>query len=117
MTGSSEEERKESGFRAWKKRTSDSIHNAIDDKKETIVAQSTIRMRNDKRVLQAWREYSHAHQDSEIDYDNPCVHIEWVCCDLDMLMLATSDGEKFLQQTDCDRETFMKYYDQSAAKP
>lgn len=115
--GSTEEERKESGFKAWKERMSGRVHEALDGKKDMIHMQTAARMRGDKRILGAWMEYSGVTDVADIDYANPCVHIEWTCCELDLLMLATSDGERFLQETDCDRETFMRYYDQSAEKP
>jgi|GEM_PF-3919760 len=117
VLGTTEDERKEKGFGAWKERMSASIHASIDLKKDQIAAQTAIRLRSDKRILQRWMDYCGVSDPSEIDYSDPCVHIEWVCCETDMLMLATEDGEKFLAMTGCDRDVFMKYFDQSAAKP
>lgn len=101
----------------WKDKVSEKVTYSLDGKKDMIRAQTILRMRSDKRVLERWMEYSGVEDPSQIDYENPCVHIEWVCCDVDLLMLAAEDGAAFLNETDCDHETFMRYYDQSAEKP
>ncbi len=89
----------------------------IDGVSDDVIAQTAVRLRSDPRYLARWREYSGAEDDDHIDYANPCVEIEFMACDPSLLGLAARDGERFLAETGCDRETFMRYYDQSAEAP
>lgn len=107
------EERKDGALSRMKARISDSF----EGKKSQIHAMTAARMRSDKRVLERWMQYSGVEDPSEIDYENPCVRIEYVCCEMDLLMMAIEDGQRFLDETGCDDETFMRYYDQSAEAP
>ena len=113
-TGSSEDVRREKGFRAWKERTKESISSAMDSQKGMIAYQAAAKMRSDPEILARWKGYCGSE---EIDYEDPCVNIEYICCDIDRLALAVEDGERFLEETGCDREVFMAYYDQSAEEP
>lgn len=116
-TGESEDVRREKGFKAWKERTRESITSAIDGQKGVIAYQAAAKMRSDPKILARWREYTGAEDDASIDYEHPCVKIEWICCDIDRLTLAVEDGQRFLDETGCDWETFMAYYDQSSPEP
>lgn len=112
-----EDERRSSAFlhplATFKGYVSDKIDGISDD----VIAQTAIRLRSDPRYLARWREYSGAEDDQHIDYGNPCVEIEYMACDPSLLGLAARDGERFLAETGCDRETFYAYYDQSAEDP
>lgn len=116
-TGSSEDERRERGFRAWKERAKESIGSAMDAQKGMIAYQAAARMRSDPEILARWRGYCGAEDDPSIDYEHPCVKIEYICCDIDRLTLAVEDGGRFVEETGCDRDTFFAYYDQSASEP
>ena len=98
-------------------RLREAVKDRMDNLSDDIVAQVAVRLRSDPRYLARWREYSGAEDDQHIDYGNPCVEIEFMACDPSLLGLAARDGERFLEETGCDRETFMRYYDQSAENP
>lgn len=93
------------------------VSDRMDGIADDVIAQVAVRLRSDPRYLARWREYSGAEDDQHIDYENPCVEIEYMACDPSLLGLAARDGERFVEETGCDRETFMRYYDQSAESP
>lgn len=93
------------------------VSDKMDGVSDDIIAQVAVRLRSDPRYLARWREYSGAEDDQHIDYGNPCVEIEFMACDPSLLGLAARDGERFIEETGCDRETFMRYYDQSCPNP
>lgn len=101
------------GFREFRK----AVRDEIDGKADDIRAQAAARVRSDPRILESWMGYCGADCVAGIDYANPCVEIEWWAADPSLHMLAAMDGEAFLERTGCDRETFMRYYDQSAFMP
>lgn len=85
--------------------------------RDDVLTKAALRLRSDPRMLERWRSYTGAETDQDIDYDDPCVQIEFICCDPSMLMLAAGDGPKFMARTGCDPEVFLRYYDQSAESP
>ena len=93
------------------------VSDKMDGISDDIIAQVAVRLRSDPRYLARWREYSGAEDDQHIDYANPCVEIEYMACDPSLLGLAARDGERFIEETGCDRETFYSYYDQSCPNP
>ena len=93
------------------------IRGEIEPMADEIVTRTALRMRSDPRILARWMGYTGADEPSGIDYANPCVMIEFFACDPQMLTLAATDGESFVRETGCDRETFFAYYDQSSERP
>lgn len=98
---------------ALKAHASESIGRIADD----VDAKVIMRMASDPRIQARWMSYCGADEPSGIDYSNPCVRIELAACSPSLLSLAARDGEAFIERTACDRETFMRYYDQSAEAP
>lgn len=84
---------------------------------DDVQMQTAMRLRSDKRMLARWMEYSGTDDPELIDYNDPCVQIEYLACDPHLHNLAGRDGAAFVEQTGCDRETFMRYYDQTAEQP
>lgn len=118
--GKGEDERKAGGLKARLRPVSalkELVGERIDGVADDVIAQTAVRLRSDPRYLARWREYTGAEDDDHIDYSDPCVEIEFMACDPSLLGLAARDGERFLAETGCDRETFMRYYDQSAESP
>lgn len=119
--GKGEDERREEAVTARLKNPLSALKGYVTEKmdgiSDDVIAQTAVRLRSDPRYLARWREYSGAEDDEGIDYSHPCVEIEFMACDPSLLSLAARDGERFLAETGCDRETFMRYYDQSAESP
>lgn len=66
-------------------------------------------IRTDPRILRRWMGYTGAERPEDIDYSNPCVQIEFLACDPAVLAIA-EDAERFIEETGCDRETFLRHY-------
>lgn len=95
----------------------DAVRGEVDGIADDARAQTAMRLRSDPRILERWMGYTGADTEDAIDYADPCVMIEFIACDPSMLNLAAEDGEQFVRETGCDRDVFMRYYDQSADKP
>lgn len=89
-----------------KKKTLDSLDAAT---VERIRDQTMLRLRSDPRILARWMGYCGVEKAEDVDYDNPCVFIEWCACDPSILEL-TDDPDAFVEATGCDRETFLRYF-------
>lgn len=96
-----------------KRRASEQFEGIADD----VRMQTAMRMRSDPRILERWMAFTGAEDPDGIDYDDPCVQIEYLACDPTLHNLAGRDGKAFVERTGCDEATFMRYYDQSAEKP
>ncbi len=95
----------------------DAVRGEVEGIADDARDQTAMRLRSDPRILDRWMGYTGAVTAGAIDYSDPCVMIEFIACDPSMLNLAATDGEAFVEETGCDREVFMAYYDQSAEKP
>lgn len=84
-------------------------HKLEDGLDEKVVSQAAMKLRTDPRFVSRWMEYTGAERYEDIDWANPCVYIEWMACDIKILNLC-DDAEAFIEETGCDRETFMRYY-------
>lgn len=89
-----------------KKKVMDSLDEAT---VERIRDQTMLRLRSDPRILVRWMGYCGVDKAEDIDYDDPCVYIEWHACDPSILELS-DDPDAFVEATGCDRETFLRHF-------
>lgn len=89
-----------------KKKVMDSLDEAT---VERIRDQTMLRLRSDPRILARWMGYCGVDKAEDIDYDDPCVYIEWRACDPSILEMS-DDPEAFVEATGCDRETFLRHF-------
>jgi len=89
-----------------KKKTLDSLDAAT---VERIRDQTMLRLRSDPRILARWMGYCGVEKAEDVDYDNPCVFIEWCACDPSILELS-DDPDAFVEATGCDREVFLLHF-------
>lgn len=89
-----------------KQKTLDSLDAAT---VERIRDQTMLRLRSDPRILARWMGYCGVEKAEDVDYDNPCVFIEWCACDPSILEL-TDDPDAFVEATGCDREVFLLHF-------
>lgn len=89
-----------------KKKTLDSLDAAT---VERIRDQTMLRLRSDPRIIARWMGYCGVDRAEDVDYENPCVYIEWCACDPSILELS-DDPERFVEATGCDRETFLRHF-------
>ena len=78
-------------------------------KVEDMRNQAAMRTRADPRMLERWMRYTGADSPEGIDYTDKCVYIEWSACDPAVYGLA-DDADAFIEETKCDRETYMAHY-------
>ena len=76
---------------------------------EEVVDRAAMKLRTDPRIVSRWMGYTGAKSYEDINWEDPCVFIEWCACDITIQNLA-DDPEEFIGATGCDRETFMRYY-------
>lgn len=76
---------------------------------QNIRDQAALKIRADPRILERWMGYCGADKPEDIDYSDPCVFIEWCAADITVLSMA-DDADAFIEETGCDRETFLRYY-------
>lgn len=70
---------------------------------------AAMRIRTDPRILKRWMGYTGATRPEDIDYADPCVQIEWWGADMSLLAIA-EDADRFIAETGCDRDVYMRYY-------
>lgn len=76
---------------------------------ERIRDQTMLRLRSDPRILARWMGYCGVGKAEDIDYDDPCVFIEWCACDPKVLEMS-DNPDAFVEATGCDRGVFLQYF-------
>lgn len=99
-----EDDNMRKGFREFKKKLTDAVADSATTNQIIYTA------RTDPRMQARWMEYCGVDKVEDIDYNQPEVYIEFMACDPAIYALA-DNPDKFIEETRCDRATFMKYYD------